>query len=44
MTHLLDRDRIDRAEAAVVISMVTAAFATCVIASVAYDISSWLGG
>ena len=44
MAHLIDRHLIERANAAVLLSMVWAALAACVIGAVIYDIASWLGG
>ena len=44
MAHLIDRNLIERANAAVLLSMVWAALAACVIGAVIYDIVSWLGG
>jgi hypothetical protein len=44
MAHLIDRHLIERANAAVLLSMVWAALAACVIGAVIYDTASWLGG
>ena len=44
MAHLIDRHLIERANAAVLLSIVWAALAACVIGAVIYDIASWLGG
>jgi hypothetical protein len=44
-SHRQASDRaIERANAAVLLSMVWAALAACVIGAVIYDIASWLGG
>jgi hypothetical protein len=44
MAHFIDKHLIERANTAVLLSMVWAALAACVIGAVIYDIAFWLGG
>jgi hypothetical protein len=44
MAHLIDKHVIERANAAVMLSMIWAALAACVIGAVVYDIAHWLSG
>jgi hypothetical protein len=44
MAHPIDRHMIQRANTALLISMIWAGLGACVLAAVIYDIAYWLGG
>jgi hypothetical protein len=44
MTHLVDREFVERANMTLMLGILWGGFAACVVGALAYDISYWLQG
>ena len=44
MVHLLDKQLIERANAALLLALLAGGFAACIVAALVHDVSRWLTG